>query len=431
MRAAFAAFAFVALTAARGGCGAPDDPPPDACPALACGPCAAGTVPASPVAGACPSCSCVPASCDDGSTCGPAEVLCARPLVVVCRYGHPACVDPSNCQPRAPACTTDADCVPGDICTPDPTDPCNGPNLDCRAAGRRVCVPGPHPPPTPSCDDGTSCRPDGVACANGLVGACRGGKRDCVDPATCAPPPPPPPASCDDGTANRCERTTTPCPSPFVSAIHAGCWVCVDPKTCALACTTDADCGAGATCADATYDPCGSSSCDPTKGPCPECPVQLVHECAAAPACNIECVRYDPVCGADGKTYGCGEADAKCHGVVVEYPGACRGSSCACPAVFAPVCGADGRTYGSACEAGCASVAVVHADACGAVCTGDASCGSGQFCYPRGAPAADASGECRPVGYCENVGDCAGLAPSAGCAGAWTCAANHCAYFCE
>jgi len=39
--------------------------------------------------------------------------------------------------------------------------------------------------------------------------------------------------------------------------------------------------------------------------------------------CSIQCLVYDPVCGEDGVTYGCGVEDAACHGVNVEYEGEC------------------------------------------------------------------------------------------------------------
>ena len=44
-------------------------------------------------------------------------------------------------------------------------------------------------------------------------------------------------------------------------------------------------------------------------------------------ACNIQCFKYDPVCGTDGVTYGCGQPDASCHGVEVAYEGECRALS--------------------------------------------------------------------------------------------------------
>ena len=43
--------------------------------------------------------------------------------------------------------------------------------------------------------------------------------------------------------------------------------------------------------------------------------------------CSIQCLVYDPVCGEDGVTYGCGVEDAACHNVQVKYQGECNGSA--------------------------------------------------------------------------------------------------------
>lgn len=40
--------------------------------------------------------------------------------------------------------------------------------------------------------------------------------------------------------------------------------------------------------------------------------------------CSIQCLAYDPVCGEDGVTYGCGVEDAACHNVQVKYQGECK-----------------------------------------------------------------------------------------------------------
>jgi len=39
---------------------------------------------------------------------------------------------------------------------------------------------------------------------------------------------------------------------------------------------------------------------------------------------KIRCLIYDPVCGKDGKTYACGEAEAIACGTEVAYRGECR-----------------------------------------------------------------------------------------------------------
>ena len=41
-------------------------------------------------------------------------------------------------------------------------------------------------------------------------------------------------------------------------------------------------------------------------------------------ACSIQCLVYEPVCGADGVTYSCGKIDAECNGTKVEYEGECK-----------------------------------------------------------------------------------------------------------
>jgi len=47
--------------------------------------------------------------------------------------------------------------------------------------------------------------------------------------------------------------------------------------------------------------------------------------------CAIQCIKYDPVCGEDGKTYVCGEPDAACWGVDVDYNGECKRPDVSCP----------------------------------------------------------------------------------------------------
>ncbi|XP_020697820.1 uncharacterized protein LOC110110596 [Dendrobium catenatum] len=44
-------------------------------------------------------------------------------------------------------------------------------------------------------------------------------------------------------------------------------------------------------------------------------------------ACPINCFRYEPVCGENGVTYGCGCLDAACAGVRVVKIGPCELSS--------------------------------------------------------------------------------------------------------
>jgi hypothetical protein len=120
----------------------------------------------------------------------------------------------------------------------------------------------------------------------------------------------------------------------------------------------------------------------------------VCREGRCQPPCEIQCLVHDPVCGSDGRTYGCGAVDAACHGVTVLHEGECRPTCtddrqcdagsfclpwpactddcgcmrfcepCACLALWDPVCGVDGVTYGNACEARCAHVEVAAPGEC-------------------------------------------------------------------
>lgn len=47
------------------------------------------------------------------------------------------------------------------------------------------------------------------------------------------------------------------------------------------------------------------------------------QESEPQPNCSIQCLVYDPVCGKDGITYGCGVEDAACHGIGIKHEGEC------------------------------------------------------------------------------------------------------------
>ncbi|MHA7647470.1 Kazal-type serine protease inhibitor family protein [Nitrosopumilus sp. S4] len=131
--------------------------------------------------------------------------------------------------------------------------------------------------------------------------------------------------------------------------------------------------------------------------------------------CSIQCLVYDPVCGVDGITYGCGFEDAACHGVDVDYAGECKIDSQACPKNYSPVCGVDGNTYSNACYAKAENVDVDYAGECkidsqacpknySPVCGVDGNTYS-NTCYAKAANVdVDYGGECKNT--CESNDQC-------------------------
>jgi len=90
---------------------------------------------------------------------------------------------------------------------------------------------------------------------------------------------------------------------------------------------------------------------------CPTC------ECNPPPGCRSDAdCDDDQICREICPLRPCFEADPNCGTCV----GVClpRPDPCLCPRVWNPVCGADGETYGNTCEAGCAGVDIVGRGEC-------------------------------------------------------------------
>jgi hypothetical protein len=160
--------------------------------------------------------------------------------------------------------------------------------------------------------------------------------------------------------------------------VHRG--RCDDP----MGCASPSDCFAG----DECLPPDADGVCVPVPSGCP---------CAGV---------FEPVCGADRRTY-INACEAGCAEVEVVFEGMCKDDPCVCPAIYAPVCGADGNTYSNACVAECDGVEVVGDGACDD-CEDEHDCEPDEICidWPQEEPAycvwvgCDNDEQCRAGEHC-------------------------------
>jgi hypothetical protein len=173
-----------------------------------------------------------------------------------------------------------------------------------------------------------------------------------------------------------------------------------------MGCGSSGDCFAG----DECLPPDDAGVCVPVPSGCP---------CVGV---------FEPVCGADGRTY-INACEARCVEVEVVFNGMCKDDPCAlidcqagftceegrcvpvepcvCPAIYAPVCGADGNTYANACVAECDGIEIVDEGACDD-CEDDYDCEPDEICidWPQSEPAycvlvgCDNDEQCRTGEHC-------------------------------
>jgi hypothetical protein len=250
--------------------------------------------------------------CNAGTVCNPppgCDPSKGMECPAVC-YGY--------CEPAQKECLTDADCPAGYACM---MTNC-GPDTNCGGAGG-VCMPVCEPV---LCD---------LYCQNGFKTDTRG---------------------CEICECNLCEPVACKmyCPYGFAKDPATGCDIC-----------------------ECAQPPC-EAFIDANGNQCERC---FNPDGSVSLTCSSETCKPDLVCKTDGDCP-IGVTGWAC------IDGCCQLTGCACPLYYDPVCGADGATYGNPCEAKCAGVAVAYNGACHgecietyAACKDDTMCPTGYTCF--------------------------------------------------
>jgi Cys-rich repeat protein len=333
---------------------------------------------------------CAPATrtCSSNADCAATEIC--QLAYGTCPAGASGCVGSGICA-EVP-CGEGMLCPTGSVCRADPTDPCNGPTIDCYAPGRQLCL-----SPCAELDE--------QACSARLD--CRGVWGSACDEA----------GNCTPDRAFRCEDATGACPDvvcelwcPNGYELDSnGCQTC----SCKPGCTADSECPAGERC-EALVTECDSSgSCWTTGGTCVPAEAGCVSDadCASGETCQFEYEACPPGAAGCANRGVCVPAVASCRsdadcaaGQVCELPlvncspemncpnpvGTCRDLDCSadsdCPA--GTLCRADPKDPCS--QPGTMCFAPVR-QICQAPCAGldEAGCLARADCSTTYGPASD------------------------------------------